>query len=37
VRRDHPATGLATVTSQEDVWTALREFFLQQAGETEAA
>jgi uncharacterized protein len=37
VRRDHPAMGHATISTQEDVWTALREFFLQQTGEAEAA
>jgi uncharacterized sporulation protein YeaH/YhbH (DUF444 family) len=37
VRRDHPAMGHATVTSQDDVWAALREFFLQQTSEAEAA
>ncbi|MBI4188980.1 MAG: DUF444 family protein [Betaproteobacteria bacterium] len=37
LRHDHPAVGVARVTSQEDIWIALREFFQQQAGQAEAA
>jgi uncharacterized sporulation protein YeaH/YhbH (DUF444 family) len=37
LRRERPALGFAPLASQEDVWTALRQFFLQQAGEAEAA
>jgi uncharacterized sporulation protein YeaH/YhbH (DUF444 family) len=37
VRRNHPSIGYAPVSSQEDVWKALREFFVQQAGEAQAA
>ena len=36
LRQEHPAIGIQQVVRQEDIWTALREFFQQQAG-TEAA
>lgn len=37
LKRDHPAVGVAQITGQEDIWTALRQFFQQQAGKAEAA
>ncbi len=37
LKHDHPAVSVAQVTGQEDVWIALRQFFQQQAGQTEAA
>ncbi len=37
VRRERQALGYAPLASKEDVWKALREFFLQQAGEAKAA
>ena len=36
-RREFPRLGFAPVSSQEDVWKALREFFVQQASAEEAA
>lgn len=37
LRNDHPAIGIARVSGQEDIWTTLRQFFQQQAGQAEAA
>ncbi|HKA41475.1 MAG TPA: DUF444 family protein, partial [Burkholderiales bacterium] len=37
LRREHPAIGLSRIASQDDVWTALRAFFVQQIGEAQAA
>ncbi|MCI3951341.1 MAG: hypothetical protein K0R53_838, partial [Burkholderiales bacterium] len=31
LQEEHPAIGVRQVASQEDVWTALREFFQQQS------
>jgi len=37
LKRDHPAVGVAQIAGQEDIWTALRQFFQQQAGKAGAA
>lgn len=37
LQHDNTAVGIAQVTCQEDIWTALRQFFQQQAGQAEAA
>jgi hypothetical protein len=35
LQRDHPAIGIQQGARQEDVWTALREFFQQQAAQSD--
>jgi hypothetical protein len=37
IRRDYPAIGIQQGARQEDIWTALRGFFQQQAEESQAA